>query len=79
MANDSSLLDQLAETEVPIPPDDFEQQLHRRLNDWLLIVHVGDMVAGAFPYAVKHFARAVAGLVSMTLTGKYPTSKNEED
>ena len=75
MTTDSSFLDQLAETEVPVPPEDFQERLHGRLNEWLLIVHVGDLIAGAFPFAVRHFARAVGGLVSLTLTGKYPSTK----
>ena len=70
MATDSSFLDQLADVEVPVPPEDFQRRLHRRLNDWLFAVHLGDLIAGAFPYAVKHFARAVGGLILLTLTGK---------
>jgi hypothetical protein len=79
MATDSSFLDQLADAEVPVPPEDFQQRLHVRLNDWLLIVQVGDLIAGAFPFAVKHFARAVGGLLSLTLTGKYPPVENREE
>ncbi len=78
MATDSSFLDQLADTEVPVPPQDFQHELHGRLNEWLLIVHVGDLIAGAFPFAARCFARAVAGLVALTLTGKYPAADRDD-
>lgn len=79
MATDSSFLDQLADTEVPVPPQDFQHELHGRLNEWLLIVHAGDLIAGAFPFAARCFARAVAGLISLTLTGKYPAMGRNEN
>ena len=78
MATDSSFLDQLADVEVPVAPPDFPRQVHQRLNHWLLVVQIGDMVAGAFPYAVQHFVRAIGGLVQLTLSGEYP-AKNSED
>jgi len=78
MATDSSFLDQLADVEVPVAPPDFPRQVHHRLNHWLLGLHIGDMVAGAFPYAVQHFARAVVGLVQLTLSGEYPVADTED-
>ena len=77
MATDSSFLDQLADVEVPVTPPDFQRQVHRRLNHWLLVVQIGDMIAGAFPYAVQHFARAVGGLVQLTLSGEYPADTKD--
>ena len=78
MATDSSFLDQLADVEVPVPPPEFQHELHGRLNDWLLIVHASDLIAGAFPFAIKTFARAVGGLLGMTITGSYPSGENDE-
>jgi hypothetical protein len=78
MATDSSFLDQLADEEVPVAPPDFQRQVHRRLNHWLLVVQIGDMVAGAFPYAVQHFVRAVGGLIQLTLSGEYPVADTED-
>ena len=78
MATESSFLEQLAEVEVPAEPQDFRQQLHARLNDWLLFVHTGDLVAGAIPYALGHFVRAVGGFVMLTLTGKFPVVENKD-
>jgi hypothetical protein len=79
MATDSSFLDQLADAEVPVPPQEFQHELHGRLNEWLLIVHAGDLIGGAFPFAARCFARALAGLVSLTFTGKYPAADRDED
>ena len=79
MATDASFLDQLADHEIPAAPADFQQRLHGRLNDWLLIVHLGDLIVGAFPYAVRLFAHAVGGMLQMTLTGKYPPGERQRD
>jgi hypothetical protein len=79
MATDASFLDQLADNEVPAAPADFQQQLHGRLNDWLLIVQLGDLLVGAFPYAIRLFAHALGGLVRLTLTGEYPPRERERD
>jgi hypothetical protein len=78
MATDSSFLDQLADVEVPVAPPDFQRQVHRRLNHWLLVVHIADMIAGAFPYAVQHYAQAVNGLIRLTLSGNYPEADPED-
>ena len=78
MATDSSFLDRLADVEVPVPPREFQQELHGRLNDWLLIAHTGDLIAGAFPFAAMSFARALGGLISLTVTGKYPPADRNE-
>jgi hypothetical protein len=78
MATDSSFLDQLADAEVPVAPRDFQRQVHRRLNHWLVAVQIGDMIAGSFPYAAQHFLRAVGGLVHLTLSGEYPTADTED-
>jgi hypothetical protein len=79
MATDSSFLDQLADLEIPTAPSDFQRQFHRRLNHWLLIVQIGDLIAGAFPYAATHFVRAVGGLVLLTLSGKYAIAEDKQN
>jgi hypothetical protein len=71
MAN--NLLDQLANVDVPPPPPpaEFDRQLHERVNRTLLVVQLIDFAVRALPWAVLHFANALRGLVSFTLTGHY--------
>ena len=69
MATD--LFDKLAEMDVPPPPARFDQQLHERVNRSLFIGQMLDLVFGAVPWAIGHFARAFVGLVIYTLTGRY--------
>ena len=38
----------------------------------------GDLIAGAFPFAAKSFARALGGLISLTVSGKYPPADRDE-
>jgi hypothetical protein len=69
MAN--NLLDQLANVDVPPPPVEFDRQLHERVNRTLLVVQLIDFAVRALPWALLHFASALRGLVSLTLTGHY--------
>ncbi len=69
MATD--LFDKLAEMDVPPPPPRFDQQLHERVNRSLFVGQMLDLVFGAVPWALGHFARAFVGLVIYTLTGRY--------
>ncbi len=71
MATD--LFDQLAELDVPQPPERFDQQLHERVNRSLVIGQFVDLVFGAVPFAIVHFARSLVGLVIFTITGRYET------
>jgi len=66
-----NLLDQLHETDVPPPPSQISRGVHVRLNQWLLFAQVMDLVLRAFAYATGHFAAAVLGMVSYSLTGKF--------
>ena len=69
MIND--LFEQLADTDVPPPPERFGEDLHRRVNDSLTLMLFVEFVCVAFPSAVIEFGRCLAGLVRLTLTGKY--------
>ena len=71
MATD--LFDQLADLEVPPPPERFDQQLHERLNRSLVVGQFVDLVFGAVPFAIVHFARALTGMAIFTFTGRYET------
>jgi hypothetical protein len=71
MATD--LLQQLAEIEVPAMPDDFDRNVHQRLNARLLGAHVAEVSLRALPFAFLHFVPALAtgakGL-AFALTGR---------
>ncbi|HTU25644.1 MAG TPA: hypothetical protein VMF30_09620 [Pirellulales bacterium] len=66
-------LDHLADVDVPPPPPpaEFERQLHERMNRDLAIVQLVELVTVVLPAAVFEFARALAGLVRFSLSGKY--------
>jgi hypothetical protein len=73
MATD--LFEKLAELEVPPPPeaDHFDRQLHDRVNRSLVAGQLVDLATGGLPWAILHFSRALLGLVTLTLTGRYDT------
>ncbi len=67
----SNLLEKLAELEVPPPPAHFDEQLHERVNRGLVVSHFVDLLLRGMPWAMLHFARALVGLIALTLTGRY--------
>jgi hypothetical protein len=71
MATD--LFESLAELEIPPPPDTeaFDRQLHERVNRSLVAGQMTDLVIGGLPWAIAHFARALVGLITLTITGRY--------
>ena len=69
----TNLLDQLAEWEVPPPPATFDAQLHERVNRSLVAAQLVDLAVSGLPWALLHFGRALVGLVSFTLCGRYET------
>ena len=75
MAND--LLTRLADTPVPPPPVEFDRQVHRRLNSWLVVGQLTDLFFRGLPFVFLHFARAMVGAVFFSLTGRYETRNKE--
>lgn len=78
MATD--LFERLAELEVPPPPEaeQFDRQLHQRVNRSLVAAQFTDLVVGGLPFAALHFARALVGLLAFTITGRYDSkTKNK--
>ena len=63
-------LEQLAEIEVRDPPPEFDRQLHKRVNQMLLMQHLADFLLGGIPWAVLHFLRGVLGFFALTLLGE---------
>ena len=64
------LLERLAEWEVPPPPEHFDRELHHRVNDSLTALQIVDFAVRAIPYALLHFAQALAGAMRFTVTGR---------
>ncbi len=75
MATD--LLEQLSQSEVPPPPDEFDRQFHRRLNQSLLFGHFVELAVRAIPYAFGFFMWAVIGLLVLSFTGRFPPTSKE--
>jgi hypothetical protein len=69
----ANLLEQLAELEVPPAPPSaqFDRQLHERVNRSLFVWQLVDLVVSGMPWAMLHFARALVGLITFTVTGQY--------
>jgi hypothetical protein len=65
-------LEQLADLDVPAPPVEFDRQFHRRLNHALLVQQTLDLVVRAMPWAMVQLARALAGAIDYTFTGRFP-------
>ena len=70
----TNLLEQLAKTTVPPPPkeEDFDIELHRRVNQSLLFGHAIDLVRAIF-FSMVHLGQALFGLIGYTATGQYPS------
>ena len=64
-------LEQLAEWEVPPPPEQFDEQLHHRVNDALVVFQVVEFAIRAVPWAMMHFAQALASAIVMSITGRH--------
>jgi hypothetical protein len=66
------LFDQLAASEVPPPPTEFERRVHDRLNRALLIQQLADFAVGAVPWVIFHSCGAIWGMIHYTVFGRYP-------
>lgn len=71
------VFDQLAETEVPPIPADFDRSIHQRLNRVLLAIHLIDLGTRGILYAMTHFGSAVIGLLTLTFSGRYSTDRRD--
>jgi len=65
------IFDDLAESPIPPPPAEFDTLVHKRLNRRIVAGQMADLVLRGMPYALAHFAQAVAGAVRFTVFGDY--------
>lgn len=70
------LFEQLSQHEVPPMPERFSQRVHLRLNKTLVVVHVVEFLLRVLPQCALFFGRAVIGLISYTLSGRYPHDRS---
>jgi hypothetical protein len=77
----TDLLEQLADLPVPPPPppQTFDRAVHSRINSRLIVAQTSDFLLRGFGFALLHFAKALLGLLRLTLTGKSDTPKNARD
>ncbi len=71
------LLEQLAETEVPPPPARLDRDVHRRVNQSLLLLHFAELLFKALPYAIVHLTSGLLGLLNFSVTGKYRAARGD--
>lgn len=71
-------LERLAEVQVPPPPVEFDRQVHQRVNQRLLALHLVDFAVRALPWAMAEFARALCSALVRALTGKDVDANREK-
>ena len=65
------LLDELSKSDVPPPPDQLPDQIHRRLNRALVVLHFVDLLLRGLPWAAVKFLRPTLAFFKYTLTGRF--------
>ncbi len=77
MARD--IFEQLADWQVPPPPEKLDDQVHERVNRQLVILHMVDLALRGLPWAMWHFGRAMLAALVLTVTGKWlPAGRNSD-
>lgn len=65
-----SLLEQLAQSEVPPPPAELDQRVHQKLNKSLVLLWILEFGLRGTLYALVHFVHAVVHFVIFSMTGR---------
>jgi len=76
MAGD--LFERLADAEVPPMPDNFDREVHQRLNKALLVVHFAELATKGMAFAAAHFLAATWGLLIFTLSGRFGPDRRDQ-
>ncbi|NIP87424.1 MAG: hypothetical protein GTO03_18475 [Planctomycetales bacterium] len=63
--------DQLAETEVPPPPECLVEEAHQRLNRTLVVLHLCDLFLRALPAVAFVFAQPLIAFFKYSITGRF--------
>ena len=78
MATD--LLDQLADRDVPPPPEVLDRAVHDEINRTLLWQQAAELCLKATPWVLGHFVQAAVGVIRYTLTGRHtPRKRGDRD
>jgi hypothetical protein len=74
----SDLFEKLADLPVPPVPETFDRAVHERINSRLVVGQFLDFAARGLGFALVHFARALADLLKVTVTGKFESGPHDE-
>ena len=72
-----TLLESLAEREVPPVPAGLNKRVHQRLNRVLLAGHLVDLVLEVVPGVAVEFLRAVGHMWLASFTGRFETRRGD--
>ncbi len=72
-----NFLDQLADEDMPVMPDELDTNLHHRINNLLIGQQVLELICFAIPYVFFHYLHALTGATCFSMSGRYP--KTGED
>jgi hypothetical protein len=76
MAGD--LFERLADVEVPPMPDNFDRDIHQRVNTALLVLHIAELATKGIAFAAVHFLTATWGLMIFTLSGRFGPDRRDQ-
>lgn len=68
------LLSRLSETDVPPIPEEFDAEIHQRVNQRLVVSHVLDFAVEGLGYALLAWLEAVAATVGHMFSGQFQSS-----
>lgn len=72
------VLDKLREVDVPPVPEHLLEGIHERVNRTLLVGHLFDFVSRGLPHCMFHMTMAMWGALVMTITGRFPESRDHD-
>jgi hypothetical protein len=73
----SDLFEKLADLPVPPVPETFDRAVHERINSRLTVGQFLDFATRGLGFVLVHFARALADLMKVTVTGKFESGPHD--